>query len=68
MQHLPRIISKAAKDYHSFQKEKYLAGRKGVFPTVELGLSDTPEIPDVLKAQYQQLQESAGNPVMAKPN
>jgi hypothetical protein len=68
MQHLPRIISKAAKDYHSFQKDKYLAGRKGVLPHLELGLSETPEITDDVKLQYEQLKQSAGSPVMAKPN
>ena len=57
MQHYPRLISQAAKKYNSAQKERYIAGRKGVLPTLENG-GPGEAVADDLQQLYDQLKQA----------
>lgn len=61
IQHFDRLISQAAKDYNSQQKELYIRGRKGVLPSnVTIDVADD-ALADGLQDVYDKLKE--GNPV-----
>lgn len=61
IQHFDRLISQAAKDYNSKQKETYIRGRKGVMPDgVSLDISDD-NLENGLQEMYDKIKE--GNPV-----
>ena len=59
-QHLDRIISQAAKDYNSIQKDKYIRGQKGMMPNGSAILDISDDKLDTTNEQvYNDLIESA---------
>jgi hypothetical protein len=60
--HWQRLLSQAAKDYNSVQKEKYINGRKGLMPgSGEIDISDD-SLATSNEALYKELMESDKTP------
>ena len=58
--HFNRLVSKAAKDYNSVQKDKYIKGLKGLLPEKNLDIADD-NLGNGNEAIYQELIDSAQN-------